>query len=357
MSFHRKHSSTTTKNVPIILSKSLSQEQVEKERTLNKGQNVKGQGTIAASSLTKTHDVHLADDLENVDFQNEQNPIIEDIPVDCNDSIDNVYPIRPELPLFRSVEHLKVYPMVQETNNALKGFAVTRVIIANSKKMAKRILTSKPARCMVPVANTLDSIGNSTLNMTDKIIPAAMTTSFSDIHEHFMVPVKKVQKFTKDTKLRSVSLSKKYVYKPSHDRLIEFRKYYNRKLIDTNNRPLIRGSLDPLARPINVKAEDMIVKYLPSETPLTNHEFCCEVNKSAYLSTAVVSRSIPLLKRRIYTLMMVPCSYLEYANRKLNKNLDEKKDLGFKNTYHATMDTLKELNGEMFKKITRRPKV
>lgn len=243
---------------------------------------------------------------------------------------------------FRTIDHLKSYPIVQETQAYANNCAVARVFIANTEPILVKILNSKPLKIVSPITNFVDKIGYSSIRLTEKLIPSIKTKTFKNLGDDFMIPVKKTKNITKRIKLSMVNKSQKYVYKPTHSRIIHFRKYYNEKIYDTKGKPLIRGTFDPVILPLNNAFENSTHKYFPAGKTVSG-SFSCEFDRSVALSFRLIQNIIPLLGSKVKIVLLWPFVYFQHVNSVFNKHLDKEPNLCLRNSRRATYGSVKEL--------------
>lgn len=245
----------------------------------------------------------------------------------------------------RTIQHLKTYPIVQETQSHANKCAVTRVFIANAEPVIVKIVNSKPVKIVSPITNFADKIGFSSLKLTEKLIPSIKTKTFKNIGDEIMIPFRKTRSITKRIKSSMVSKSQKYVYAPTHSRIVQFRKYYNEKVYDTKGKPIFRGAFDPVILPLNNVFENSTHKYFP-DGKTVNGSFSCEFDRSVMLSFRLIQNIIPSLGSKTKTVILWPLFYLQHVNYVLNKHLDMESNLCVRNSGRAAYGSVKELYHE-----------
>lgn len=270
------------------------------------------------------------------------------------DGVTNVLPSQNENKVhFKTIDHVRTYPLVQETYSFLDSVSASRVVIANTKPVLKGILNSKTFQFVSPVTSFFDNMADSTLNFSDKMVPALKTETYQDLGNQVALPYRVTKQYTKQVSNATKVRSTKYIYKPTHDRIKKFRKYYNEKVYDTHGKPIIRGSLDPVVIPINDRLEMFTLKHFPKGSNVPKDTFCCNFDRSFALGYNLLDRSIPVAENRIVSVSMVPFYYMSHVNSVFNKHLDSKSDLGLKNSWAAALATLSELEKESLRQIKK----
>ncbi|CCF57807.1 hypothetical protein KAFR_0D01610 [Kazachstania africana CBS 2517] len=244
------------------------------------------------------------------------------------------------------VERLKTYPLVQETVVIIEKIPVTRVLYANTKPVVKAILNSKPVQKMCPVTPFVDNVAVQSLKLTEKVVPCIKTKRYQDIHKTVVKPAVFTKNCARQIINTTVMAGDTYLYKPVHGQILNFRKFYNRKIYDTKGKPLIRGNFDPFILPLNNAFENLMLKYLPNATCISTDDFSCEVDRSVALSFNFILNAIPAIEHRKSELIWSPCNYVAHINRVTNKNLDKQPDLSCRHWWPATVTTFTELERE-----------
>lgn len=320
--FHRK-SSSASKNPPVLLSS-------ERASASNVASNI----TAEAEAMPDKIQTHVGDIAEQV--QTEVENVVEGVQ---NPPKNTTIPSK-------TVDHINSYPLVQQTRSFLYGIPAARILHANTKPLVKSVLESKMMQLALPVTNTVDTVANSSLNLTEKVVPSLKTKTYQRLAEEAKLPYNYTKKYGKQATNKTVALADRKVYQPAHNQVLKFRKYYNGKVYDTKGKPLVRGSLDPVTGPINNLFENLYVKWFPDGTPVSKEGYSSELNRSVALVINFFSRSIPVLEKRIIDTSMLPCHYVLHANSVFNKSLDKQPSLGMKNSWKASKDAISELEKE-----------
>lgn len=254
---------------------------------------------------------------------------------------------------FKTIKHLKSYPLVQETQRHMDNCVVTRVIIANTEPLMVKVMNSKPLQIVTPVTNFIDKLSYSSLKLTERLIPSIKTKTYKKLGDEIMVPVHKTAKITNNVKTGMVNKSRKYVYHPTHSKLIQWRKYYNEKVYDTKGKPLIRGTFDPIILPLNNVFENSTHKCFP-QCESVNGQFSCEFDRSVLLSIRLIQNVIPVLGSKTVQVVKSPLVYTNHVNSVINKHLDMEANLCLSNTTKATYGSIVELYQEFWVGCKRR---
>lgn len=255
---------------------------------------------------------------------------------------------------FKTIKHLKSYPLIQETQKHMDNCAVTRVIIANTEPIMVKVMNSKPLQIVTPVTNFIDKLSYSSLKLTEKLIPSLKTKTYKILGDEIMIPVHQTTKITNNVKTGMVNKSRKYIYQPTHSKLIQWRKYYNGKFYDTKGKPLIRGTFDPIILPLNNVFENSTHKYFP-QCESVNGQFSCEFDRSVLLSIRLIRNVIPVVGSKSVEVIKSPLRYTNHVNSVINKHLDMEANLCPSNTTKATYASIIELYQEFWVGCKQRP--
>ncbi|QLQ81853.1 hypothetical protein HG537_0G01070 [Torulaspora globosa] len=308
--FHRKHSNSSPKNQPVLL----SLERPNNSQTDSLPEEVEGQ--MEGKAIAKTKGERKIPD--------------------------------------RTIKHVKSYPLVQQTRSLLYRLPVARVVIANTKPVVKQVLESKPLQLAFPVTNFFDNVANSSLNLTEKIVPAIKTKTYQNLKDDAMMPCNTTVEYSKKTTGKIVSLVEDNVYKPSHNQVMKFRKFYNEKIYDTKGKPLIRSTLNPITAPFNNLFENLTIKYFPEGEKVPTEGYSSELNRSVALAWNFVNRSYPVVQKGIVHIGMIPCNYVIYVNNVFNESLDSQPDLKPKHCWQATKVGLTRVRKETMDSIKQK---
>ena len=216
-------------------------------------------------------------------------------------------------------------------------------------------MNSKVVKFVSPVTNIVDNMVDSSLNLTDKVIPSIKTKTYQKLGEEVSLPYTFTKKYTKQATKATINTGNNYVYKPTHNQILKFRKFYNEKIIDTKGKPLVRGTLDPIISPINKLIENTTHKYLPKGENVPIDKFSCQFDRSFALGWDIIVRSIPVINGEISKTVMRPCNYIGYSNSVYNKHLNNQTDLSLKNSFVATKNATSELEREILQYISSIP--
>lgn len=247
----------------------------------------------------------------------------------------------------KTIDHVRSYPLVQQTRSFLYQIPVARVVIANTKPVVKQVLESKPLQLVLPVTNLVDTMANSSLNLTEKVIPSLKVKTYQRLGEEAMIPYTLTVKYSKIVTNQTVSLVEKNVYNPAHEQVLKFRKYYNEKFYDTQGKPLIRSTFDPVTGPVNNVFENLTIKYFPEGKEVSKDGYSSELNRSFALLLNFISRTAPIVERRVLNVAWLPCNYVVHVNDVFNKSLDKQPELTIKYSWVASKDAVKQLEKEL----------
>lgn len=246
----------------------------------------------------------------------------------------------------KTFDHVKSYPLVQQTRSFLYQIPVARVVIANTKPVVRQVLESKPLQLVLPVTNLVDNVANSSLNLTEKVVPSLKTKTYQRLGEEALIPYNLTMKYGKQITDTTVTIIDQNVYQPAHGQVLKFRKYYNEKFYDTNGKPLVRSTLDPVTAPFNNLFEKLTIQYFPEGKKVPKEGYSSELNRSVALFINFVSRSAPVLESNVFNISMLPCNYVLHVNNVFNENLDKQPKLTMKYSWAASKDSVKKLKGE-----------
>lgn len=254
----------------------------------------------------------------------------------------------------KTIKELRSFAIVKETKRCMDDCAITRVIIANTEPMMIKIIKSKPVEFVSPVTKFVDKISYKSLKFTEKLFPSIKDKSLKKMKLKIVKKIKKGDH--KKNKMIKDGMKKgdKYIYEPTHSKILKFRKYYNEKVYDTKGKPLIRGAFDPVILPFNNAFENTTHKYFPDGKPVTG-KFSCEFDRTFALTIRMSKNMNPIIKCKTKNMMMKPFKYKKHVNKVINKHLDMEKNLCFKNSIHAIKGAMKELYKELWKDIKKNP--
>ncbi|CUS20904.1 LAQU0S02e01002g1_1 [Lachancea quebecensis] len=246
----------------------------------------------------------------------------------------------------RSVERAKTFPLLQQTHEFLAQLPACRILEANAKPIISSIASSKPAKWASPAAKVADNIADKGLEFAENWAPSLKTKTYQDLCHDALVPFN----YSKETvgKAANVTLgaADTYVYEPAHARMSTFRQFYNEKVYDTNGKPLIRGSIDPLVAPCNKRLEAATKAYFPDGEEVPSNGYNTEFSRTLALSANFVQRAVPWVNRKVTDLAMAPYNYTSHVNAVFNHSLDKQENLSLTNSWAATREALCTLNQE-----------
>ncbi|EDO17890.1 hypothetical protein Kpol_1010p2 [Vanderwaltozyma polyspora DSM 70294] len=247
---------------------------------------------------------------------------------------------------YKTVEHLKAYPLVQQTNLILNEVAGTRMIIGNVKPVINNIRESKTVEMLSPVTDFVDTIIDSSLHATEIVVPSLKTKTYQRLGEEAMIPCNYVSRYSTTLTEKTTGLVKSNVYTPLHSQLLKWRRFYNKHVIDTDERPLIRSTFDPIVSPINDYVEILGDKYLPDKDRVVRDDFCCEIDRSVLLLLNISHKGLHALYKDVLETSMLPCNYVAHANKMWNDELDKIETMDVKSSFAATNKAISRLGKE-----------
>lgn len=251
----------------------------------------------------------------------------------------------------KTLHHLKSIRLYSETKERVEKISVVRVIAANTKPIYEHILRTTPLVKMRFLTDFVDRTTLATVELAEKCVPSIKTVSTSNIVDAVKYPIVTPLKLTKDVKDATVDFVTYFAYRPYHNQILKFRGFYNKKIIDTKNKPLVRGMLDPFISPLNDSVETKVKKIFPNMTYHQKETFCCETSRSLSLAYIFMEgskhRSIHLMGETL----MLPFKMTKDFDSALNKHLDMQSDMGFRSTLKATNGAIIELKKGMFQTL------
>lgn len=242
----------------------------------------------------------------------------------------------------KAINHINSYPLVQQTFSGLEQIAINKIIYANTKPIILSISNSKPVKLIEPVTRLTDNIFDKSLTLAEIAVPSLKTKTYERLYQELMTPCNFVVK----TANGSINITNQYVITPTHNQILNFRKYYNEHFYNTNGAPIIRGTLDPLVRPCNSGYEKLIVKILPNGKQVPTDGYSNQLDRTFALTVNLVQRTIPVIKTQTKGVVTLPFKYVYHVNNIFNENLDKQENLKLGNCYSASKNSIKQLNKE-----------
>ncbi|KAM3160261.1 Sporulation-specific protein 4 [Lachancea thermotolerans] len=246
----------------------------------------------------------------------------------------------------KSIERAKTFPLLQQTHEFLTQLPACRVLEANAKPILSSIASSKPAKWMLPAAKMADNIADKGLELAESWAPSLKTKTYQDLRHDALVPFNYSKETVGKAANATLGAADTYVYEPAHAHMSAFRQFYNEKVYDTNGRPLVRGSIDPLVGPCNQRLEAVTKAYFPDGEEVPSNGYSTEVSRTLALSVNFVQRMAPWANRKVTDLALAPYNYASHVNAVFNGNLDKQESLSLANSWTATREALCTLNEE-----------
>lgn len=251
----------------------------------------------------------------------------------------------------QTTEHLKSYPIINETSTFVNEFAITKAAINSSIPIIKPIAEFIHSQSLLkPIVQTVDNFGNSTLNSVESVAPCLKTATWEDVLVSIKTPIVQTDEAIKDAFTATGDCMENNLIAPTRRFVRNGRAYYNEKLYDTKGKPLLRSSLDPVFRPVNYHMENFTLTNLPEGEPVMV-EYSSEVERNVYLSMNLIERAIPVMGNKVVECLMVPCNYTIHVFDVYNDNLD-KIEPSFNSSIKATYNTSVDLTNEAISETT-----
>lgn len=247
---------------------------------------------------------------------------------------------------FKSIEHLKSYRLYSEGKSAALDIAIIRVIDANVKPIMKSIRDSRILLSTRFITNSIDRVTLSMILLGERMLPSMKTIGTKDIWRSIATPVVVPIRLAIDVQHAAIETATYFVYRPYHNELTRFRHFYNRKLIDTKNKPLIRGSVDPIIKPLNDSIENIVMGRFPDLLAKQRKDFCCETSRSTMLVYVATEGSKLATVQHMKHKMMMPCVMIRKSNEIFNEHLDKQEDLGMRSVLKAVDGAFKQIEKE-----------
>ncbi|SCU91624.1 LAME_0E13212g1_1 [Lachancea meyersii CBS 8951] len=254
---------------------------------------------------------------------------------------------------YKSIQHVKSYPLVKQTHRFLAQLPATRVILANTRPVYKRVASSKPAQWVSPATRMVDSIADRGLEATDNWVPCLKTKTYQDLYHDAATPFVYTKDMVVKVTVAAADAADNYVYEPTHTQVIRFRKFYNAKIYDTNGKPLLRSSVDPFVAPYNKKLEKMTKHHFPEGKEVPTSGFSSEISRTVALTDNLLRRMSPVAQERLVNFVLMPCRYAQHVNAVFNENLDKQESLSISNSWSASIGAVTILHKESIEYVKR----
>jgi sporulation-specific protein 4 len=250
-------------------------------------------------------------------------------------------------PKFQTTTHIASYPLIRETLNLVETIPGVRVLKVTTQSLADPIVGFVFFNGLIqPIVKTIDDFGVQTLGTVDSFVPCITTVGYNEVGELIKSPF-----ISTDQTVRAVVVSTNDAFdfnikEPTKKLVHTARGYYNAHVYDTQGKPLLRSSVDPIFRPINRAVDEFISKNLPEGGQPVSKDFSSEVERNFWLTWDLNKRSIPVITGKINEVFMAPCTYTKHALDVFHDNLNrqEKKTVGSSiiATYNSSIDLAEE---------------
>lgn len=248
-------------------------------------------------------------------------------------------------------DHMKTYPMVQETSTFVNEFPITKAIINTSSPIFKPVGEFIHSQSLLkPIVRTVDGFGVSTLTTAENWCPSIKSATWNDLLVSVKKPIVHTDEMIKNASIATNDCIENNVLTPTRKFVRDGRAYYNEHLYDTKGKPLLRSSLDPVFRPVNYQLENFTLTNLPEGEPIST-EYTSEIEKNVYLSINLVERSIPVIGNKVVETVMVPCNYTLHVFDVYNENLEKQGETPITSSVMATYNTSLDLTNEVSSEI------
>ena len=265
-----------------------------------------------------------------------------------NNSAKNYLPIRAS----KTANHVRSFPLVKQTRSCIESCSMTRIVYGNIKTSSLRVIDSKPVQYASPLTLFLDDVVNSGLTFTESFVPSIKTKTYQRIEEELLFPFVTVKNFTSNISKKTVGYMKNGIYKPAHQKLLNYRLLYNQKIIKRDdNKPLVRGIIDPIVIPMNKLLENFTNNILPKGEKVPTEGFCCATSRMLSLGINLVTRGTSESGKKAKYIASQPFIYCVHINDVCNKELDKEEIITIKGTYDAIIRASSNLETEAVTKL------
>ncbi|CEP62307.1 Sps4p LALA0_S05e02630g [Lachancea lanzarotensis] len=253
----------------------------------------------------------------------------------------------------KSIQHIKSFPLVKQAHGFVVKLPATRVIVANTKPVYKVVVNSKPAQWVAPVTRAVDNLADKGLETTENLVPCLKTKTYGDLYEDAAAPFVCTRNTVVKVATAAIDAADNYVYEPTHQQVIKFRKFYNAKIYDTHGKPLLRSSLDPLVAPYNKKLEELTKHRYPEGEDVPTSGYSSEISRTLALTHNLLHRMSPVAQTRLVNFVLLPCRYTQHVNDVFNENLDKQESLSVTNSWTASIGAISVLHKESIEYVKR----
>ncbi|KAH3678503.1 hypothetical protein WICMUC_001520 [Wickerhamomyces mucosus] len=202
-------------------------------------------------------------------------------------------------------KHILSYPLVKETYDLIEEIPGVKVVISNAQPVAE-FIHSQPL--LKPVIKTLDNAGNSTLNSIDSVAPGLQTATYKSVGQAFQEPFIQASTAIKSGVTYVNETVENNVVSPTIQLTHDAREFYNKKVYNTNGKPLLRSSIDPIVKPYNTFIESFTEKNFPNGEPVAKN-FPSEFDRKFQLDLNLIQRAIPVISNKVHNVFWAPYNY------------------------------------------------
>ncbi|CCE63950.1 hypothetical protein TPHA_0G01130 [Tetrapisispora phaffii CBS 4417] len=272
--------------------------------------------------------VNAVSDIVDVKFSNGENFV--------STINDKVAKHKKDIKHLKTIDHIQKYPLVQQTETALNNILVSRIVIEKTLPVAEYIIHSRPVEFFSPALIVPDTIANTSLNVTEKIVPSIKTKTYQRLGEEAMIPCVFVRKVNDST----IQFIDNKITDPNHQAIKRWRVYYN-QYVNTNNKPLIRGTFDPLFSKLNKHLEKSWTKALENDNFINKNSYCCEFDKSIVLTINIIAQKTKDVNNKILSYPKNEINYVKKVNNTTIQKLEEENNFSLGNVFKVLKETVK----------------
>ncbi|CCH43400.1 Sporulation-specific protein [Wickerhamomyces ciferrii] len=245
-------------------------------------------------------------------------------------------------------EHLKSYPLIKEAVD----MEIVKAIRGTSNPILKPVGEWLHSQSFLkPIIRNTDGVVVSTLDKVEQTVPSIKTVTWKDVGDSIAYPFKQSSVAIETAKHSSGDFIGDKILLPTREYARKGRAYYNEHLYDTQGKPLLRSSLDPVCRPINYQIEDFTLKNFPKGEPVSN-DYSSEVERGLWLTYDLMERAIPVAEQEVFDGIMAPCNYTSHAFEVYNEHLAKQEGNIFNSSIQATYNTSVDLTNEVISETT-----
>lgn len=251
--------------------------------------------------------------------------------------------------LWKTSIHIQSYPMVKETIDIVLGIPGVQALEDSKNSVLFPVDSYMHTQPMIkPIVETIDNMGELTLNLVDSTAPCLKTATFNTVGEVVMTPFVELEQ----AKLQALNWTNetvdRHMLAPARRLIHDTRSYYNKHFYDTHGKPLVRGSLDPAMRLVNHTLEEFAKNNLPEPDMPFSTDAKTEVEKTVVLAMDITKRSVPVVISKKVEVMMLPYTYSNHVVKVFKSNVS-KHESGWLKPIMVTYASSMELADEAMK--------